>query len=525
MKLKKLLPVIGIIIFLGILLTLDFQKIIDIFSRINPLYSFLSFFVIIPLMFLANIEWQILLKKQKIKVSFWYSIKNFLIGYFYGFVTPGAFGAYMRSIYLSEESGAPLPKCVSNIIIYNTVEFLAMLSVGAIGAIFLSSIFPYLFYIIVIMIIIVISLFLFFFKNKRSKVLFTKIVQSRIFATFKDKIVDSIESFHEDLPKFKDVILPFGISIFGWAIKYTMIFFIAKLFFIEIPFIYFMMIMAISDVIASIPISIYGIGTREISLITMFKIWNIENENIVSLSLFLFVILWLSPSLVGTVVTFFETRKSDRFVLNEKNIESFEEYMKKFPEIYRYLGKIVKKNIKKSVKKPYIVELGIGPGLLSKELFDLVPNAKISGVDPSEKMLKSACKNVENKNFTAMLGSSEKIPIKDNNVDIVVSRFSLTYWEKPIDSFNEIHRILKSDGRIVFEILNKDFPGWKLFLVKIKLFFSSASSEIIRYHMDAYKTAYTIDSVKSILKKTGFEIVSLEGTKKDWRFIVVAKKK
>ena len=55
MKLKKLLPVIGIVIFLAILYTLDFQKIIDIFSRLNPLYSFLSFFIIIPLMFLANI--------------------------------------------------------------------------------------------------------------------------------------------------------------------------------------------------------------------------------------------------------------------------------------------------------------------------------------------------------------------------------------------------------------------------------------------------------------------------------------
>ena len=57
------------------------------------------------------------------------------------------------------------------------------------------------------------------------------------------------------------------------------------------------------------------------------------------------------------------------------------------------------------------------------------------------------------------------------------------------------------------------------------MFFGSSSSEIIRYHIEAYKTAYTIDSVKSILKKTGFEVVSLEGAKKDWRFIVVAKKK
>ena len=171
MKLKKLLPIIGIIILILIISSLDLQKIVNIFLKINPIYSFLSFFVVVPLILLANIGWQLLLKKQKIKVSFWYSIKNFFIGYFYGFITPGAFGAYTRSIYLSEESGVPLPKCISNIIIFNTIELLGMLSVGAIGAIYLSSIYPSLFYIIILVMIIVISLFLFVFKEKRSKIL------------------------------------------------------------------------------------------------------------------------------------------------------------------------------------------------------------------------------------------------------------------------------------------------------------------------------------------------------------------
>ena len=135
MKFKKLLPIIGIIILILIISSLDLQKIIDIFSKINPIYSIMSFFVVIPLIILANIGWQLLLKKQRIKVSFWYSIKNFFIGYFYGFITPGAFGAYTRSLYLSEESRAPLLKCVSNLIIFNTIEFISLLFVGAIGAI------------------------------------------------------------------------------------------------------------------------------------------------------------------------------------------------------------------------------------------------------------------------------------------------------------------------------------------------------------------------------------------------------
>ncbi len=525
MKFKKLLPVIGIIILIFLITTLDLQKIIDIFSKINPLYSFLSFFAIIPLLILANLEWQILLKKQKIKVSFWYSIKNFLIGYFYGFITPGGFGAYTRSIYLSEESGAPLPKCVSNIIILNTIEFLGMLLMGAIGAIYLSSIYPYLFYIIIGVTIIVISLFLFFFKDNRSRILFTKIVQSRIFTTVKDRIEGSITSFYEDLPKFKDVLLPFGISVFGWGVKYVMLFFIAKLFFIEVPFIYFIMIMAVSDVIASIPISIYGLGTREVALISMFNILNVEGEKIVSLSLFWFVIIWLTPSIIGSVVTFFETKKLDKFVLTEKTIKKFETYTKKYPEFYRELASIIKKNIPKTIDKPVIVDLGVGPGLLSLEVNKQIPNAKIIGIDSSEKMLKIANKNVKKDGFHTTLATSEKLPLDNDSVDIIVSRFTLTYWKKPRESFFEIHRVLKPGGKIVIEALNRDFSKFRLFLIKIHMFFKSAGLDVIRYHVEAYRTAYKIQHVESFLKKAGFKITFKDSKEKDWKYTIVAEKR
>jgi hypothetical protein len=44
-------------------------------------------------------------------------------------------------------------------------------------------------------------------------------------------------------------------------------------------------------VIASIPISIYGLGTREAALITIFSFFDVIPENVVILSLFWFVII------------------------------------------------------------------------------------------------------------------------------------------------------------------------------------------------------------------------------------------
>jgi len=524
MDYKKLLPIIGFIILIFIISTLDLNKVYTIFSSINPFYTFICFFAVIPIVLLTNIQWQILLKKQKIKVSFFYSLKNIFIGYFYGFISPGGLGAYYRALYLEYESNCPLPKCLSNIIIFNTTNYISLLFLGAIGAVILSSIFPFLFVFIIILIIIVVSLLIFLLKKERSKIVFTKIIKTRLFATVKDRLINSIDSFYEDIPRFKDVIFTFIISIIGWIVSTAELYFISRLFNIDVPFFYFIFIIVVADVIASIPISIYGLGTREVALITIFSFFDVVPENVISLSLFWFVIIWLTPSVIGAFVTYIETKKFDKFILNEKTAERFSEYMKKFPELYSYLVGIIKNNISKNVEKPVIVDLGTGSGLLFPEINKQISQAEVIGIDPSDKMLMVANKNIKNNNFKTMQGKAEKIPLKNNSVDIVVSRFSLNYWEKPETGFSEIFRVLKPNGKIVLEVINKDFPRWKLFMIKIHMFVNKAGDDVIRYHSDSYKTGSTFNQVENFLTKSNFKIIYKEWSKKDWKFIVVGEK-
>jgi len=524
MDYKKLLPLIGFIILIYIITTLDVNEIHKVFSSINPFYSFICFFAVIPIVLIVNIQWQILLKKQKIRVSFFYSLKNIFIGYFYGFISPGGFGAYARALYLEQESKAPLPKCLSNIIIFNTINYITLLFLGVIGAVILSSIFQYLFVFIIILIVLVVSLFLFLLKKEKSKNIFTKIIKTRFFAAVKDRLINSLDSFYEDMPRFKDVFITFIISIICWFVSAAELYLISKLFNIEVSFFYFILIIVVADVIASIPISIYGLGTREATLISIFSFFNIIPEKVLSLSLFWFVIIWLTPSIIGAFITYFETKKFNKFLLNEKTAVKFSDYMKRFPQLYGHLAGIVKKNISKNVEKPVILDLGTGPGLLFLEIKKQIPNAKVIGIDPSYEMLIVANKNIKSEDFKTILGVAEKIPLKNNTIDIVVCRFTLTYWEKPKDGFLEIYRVLKPGGKIVLEALNKDFPRWKLFVIKLHMFVNKAGSEVIKYHSDSYKTAYSLKQVEEFLSKANFKTIFKEYNKKDWKFIVIGEK-
>jgi ubiquinone/menaquinone biosynthesis C-methylase UbiE len=210
-------------------------------------------------------------------------------------------------------------------------------------------------------------------------------------------------------------------------------------------------------------------------------------------------------------------------LIDDKTAEKFARYMKKYPDLYQNLADIVKKYATNA--KPVIIDLGVGPGLLSQELCSQIPNATIIGVDPDKKMLSLAQQNACFDTFEARLGSSENIPVDDDSADIVVSRFSLTYWKDQKKSFSEMFRVLKKDGCVILEVINKDFPVWRLFLIKVHMLFNKAGADVTKYHVDVYKDAYTIDQVEQFLTDAKFSIVEKEGNKKGWKFLIVGKKK
>jgi ubiquinone/menaquinone biosynthesis C-methylase UbiE len=61
---------------------------------------------------------------------------------------------------------------------------------------------------------------------------------------------------------------------------------------------------------------------------------------------------------------------------------------------------------------------------------------------------------------------------------MIVSRFSLPYWTQPEKSFKEMARVLKPGSKVIFEALNRDFPTWKLLLIKIRMLLNQAGQDV-----------------------------------------------
>ena len=109
-------------------------------------------------------------------------------------------------------------------------------------------------------------------------------------------------------------------------------------------------------------------------------------------------------------------------------------------------------------------------------------------------------------------------------IDLIISRYSIPYWNDLDHAFNEINRILKPSGRIIFEALNKSIPYWKLKAIQLSMNLKKAPKNVIKYHIDAYKTCFTPEELNKLLEKHKLRVIHQEYKKNDWRFLMVGEK-
>ena len=205
-------------------------------------------------------------------------------------------------------------------------------------------------------------------------------------------------------------------------------------------------------------------------------------------------------------------------------VNDFATYMKKFPGLYDHFADVVCSFLPESLGEMMVVDVGVGPGFLAKVLQQKIPDGRGLGVDLDSNMLKKAQENTKRDGFDVVLSSADALPFQNGLADVVVSRFSLSYWRYPEDVFHEIFRVLKPGGVIVIEALNKRFSRLRLFLVGIRMLCRGAGWGVVRYHWKAFSSAFSLAEVEDFLLGSGFVLIGREGGVGEWRFVLVGKK-
>jgi len=220
-RLKKFFPIIGIFLFIYTIYILDIGKIIEAFLSIEPVFLLIALPLTIPHILIRNKAWLLIQKEQNIHIPFWASLKIFLIGYFYGSITPAYVGQLMRIPYMKEQTNEPYGKLFINSFLETTLHTLSLYGMIFIGALLVLGSFPHLLYLIIAWFIILTVIIAFFIDRKRGEKAFHFLVRHLSPSRLKPYFTQFFDTFYHDFPTVRSLFLPGFIAMFTWIIVFS----------------------------------------------------------------------------------------------------------------------------------------------------------------------------------------------------------------------------------------------------------------------------------------------------------------
>ena len=133
-----------------------------------------------------------------------------------------------------------------------------------IGSLILIDSVPGLFPVILIFFVLYITSLIVFIKKSGGSKIFKILIRPLIPKKYKERVDQSVESLYEDIPRFRDLLIPFLFEGTLWILTGTQVYIITQAFSIPIDYITLVLISIISVVATGIlPISVGGLGVRE----------------------------------------------------------------------------------------------------------------------------------------------------------------------------------------------------------------------------------------------------------------------
>lgn len=104
-----------------------------------------------------------------------------------------------------------------------------------------------------------------------------------------------------------------------------------------------------------------------------------------------------------------------------------------------------------------LLDIGMGPGSLLREVHLLNPQIELHGLDISDAMVALARKNLSDLEVDIRLGTIRKTEYAAEYFDLVTCTGSFYLWDDPVLCLDEIHRILKPGCRAVLFESYRDY--------------------------------------------------------------------
>ncbi len=242
--------------------------------------------------FLAAYRWYVLLKALQITIPFMKVVKLLFVSTFFNTFLPGGFaGDVVRGLQTREE-GTRIEDAFSSVFTDRILGLLGLVCLALIGLLFQwelverSGLMAYL--ILACMAFIVLTMALY---SRRVVKIFRGLLL--LFGKWGNTLERLYRSLYQYRHKLPDMVLAFGITLLNHFIMFTSMYFLARSLDVHIPFTYFVLFLPIIGILSMVPITVGGLGLRELGFILLFPLVGMTKSQALGTSLFFFMTMVL----------------------------------------------------------------------------------------------------------------------------------------------------------------------------------------------------------------------------------------
>lgn len=285
-KKNKYISVIGIILFLYILSKINLRELWIILKNINLFYFSMAILLLFLSCIIGIVKWKLLIDSQDVKIPFKKLTTFFLKGLFWGIITPGKLGEAWKAKYLTDSIDISGGRAFYTVLMDRLIDLIIVILVSLVGIFNFYFLNKIKWSVIILISVVILFIIYFLMQQEKCKNLF-KLFMGITLPYFKKRTDSFIEECFNGLKKLNFTLL-IKLLICG-SIYYLMTVSIYYLFTlalgVDISFSNLLFIAALVSLFLFIPITVLGLGTREVSLIYFFSIFNIKISLAVSFSL------------------------------------------------------------------------------------------------------------------------------------------------------------------------------------------------------------------------------------------------
>ena len=282
----RLAQLIGVAMFAYIVANLDLHVIVDRLKQIQMqwLAVYVLFFAIS--LICKSLRWNVVLKVQKANLSNLRVLSIAMVSSFIGLVTPGRIGEVSKIGYLREEN-LSFAKAAVSVVLDRLYDLAILCLLGFVGLVYFSSFFfPDLTTIVFTAALLAAGISAVFLIRRRLWDLLKMLTQKMISPGSYESLAEGWGAFKNEMSAVAVAAAPgmLWYTVAAYIFYFGQIYALALGFGIEVPFVYLALCVALSSLLALLPISVGGLGTREATFIALLGRISIPPESAVLIS-------------------------------------------------------------------------------------------------------------------------------------------------------------------------------------------------------------------------------------------------